>query len=81
VKDEGWHSGIVGFRQEQIPNHSKLRVKSRGGEHWGKKRGLNLVQVSVRETNESDLGKLASKESKCRQNQERVAFCDKSVGC
>jgi hypothetical protein len=43
----------IGF-QEQVSNHLQAAaVKSRGGERWRKSAG-KLVQVCIRETNESE---------------------------
>ena len=52
VRDEGWPLGI-GF-QEQVPNHSKLLWSRAVVVSVGEKREINLVQVSIRETNESE---------------------------
>ena len=50
--DEGWPLEI-GF-QEQVSNRLQAAVvKSHGGERW-RKSARKLVQVSIRETNESE---------------------------
>ena len=60
--DEGRPLGI-GF-QEQVSNRLQAAaVKSRGGERWGK-RASELVQVCIRETNESEPFEDASIRSK-----------------
>jgi hypothetical protein len=73
MRDEGRPFGI-GF-QEQVSNHSKLlRVKSRGGEHWGQSVREHPEQVWIRKTNKIEPSLTRRKPENCCQNQGRFYF-------
>jgi hypothetical protein len=80
VKDEGGPLGI-GY-QEQVPNHSRLLRSRAVVVSAGGKFKVNLEQVSVRETNESEPTEHASlKTHNVVETRGGLCLWDESVRC